>query len=197
MSTSVVEIIDLSQEVFKTKCNIAKLMDRNNALIMDLDKICAPKRLVCDSVQNVEAPVKVLKHHVDASDLKHLKTVKDAAQIEKELHMRFTSCQSALQAEKNHVARFGEARVDEIAKHWNVSVERQKARDALKNQLREKEETLRQILVKLTVASSKLENCASEQRRPKESYRLPERMYRCRQCCERRAENNWTKGLWS
>lgn len=56
--TAVLEVIDLSREVVKTKSSNAKLMGRTYSLVIELDESGVSKCLSCDRVQKAEAHVK-------------------------------------------------------------------------------------------------------------------------------------------
>lgn len=100
------KVIDLSQEDVETKRNDAKLMDRNNELVMELDGSRVSECLTCDRIQNAESCIKTLEEHVKTSDSRYSKAVKDADQVEKELNISVASLDSALQVEKDCIARF-------------------------------------------------------------------------------------------
>lgn len=155
--TFVVEVIDLSPEIVERKLNTAKLMDRITDLVIKLDGSRAAKRLACDRIQKSEAQVKTLEDHVEVSDARYSKTVADAAQVQKVLRTRVTSLESAIKAEKDRIAIFEEDRVDKNVADRDVFIERQKAHDALKDQLKKKEKTMRQIRAEPSVATSELE----------------------------------------
>lgn len=89
--TSVFEELNLSRQMVDSRRNNAKLMDQNNSLVMELDICRASNCFAGDRVQIAEARVKALEGHVEASELKYLKTVEDAAQAETKLSMRVLS----------------------------------------------------------------------------------------------------------
>lgn len=74
------------------------------------------------------------------------------------LCMRVTLLESALKAEKGCIARLDEDHVHETARNPDVFAVRQMADDALKNQLRNLEETPRQVRGKLTFAIKDLKH---------------------------------------
>lgn len=98
---------------------------------------------------------------------------------ENKLRKRVTLLLSTLQTGKDHIERFEVDLIDKHGEDRDVA-ERQMARDALKDQLKDKEETFRQVHVGLTVASSELEACALERRKTKKSNRSLRWMYRCK-----------------
>lgn len=124
---SVLEKTDLSREVIETKRNNAKVTDRNNDLVTELDESRAFKRLASDMVQKAEARVKALEEHVKALDSKYSKTVEDAAQVEKKLRMHLTLLELELKTERDPIIRFEEDRLDGHGEDRDVIFKRQKA----------------------------------------------------------------------
>lgn len=71
--TSVVEVIDLFRDVVETKCNNAKLMDRNNDLLMGLDESRAPEQFARDRVERADACVEGSEKHMETSASRYSK----------------------------------------------------------------------------------------------------------------------------
>lgn len=150
-------MIKPSREVVKKKRDNAKLVCRNNGLVAEFDDCRAEVCLARDRFERAESRVKTSEAHVEKSDTKCSKTVEEAAYAELELHVRIKSFESSLEAEKDRIARSEKECVEGDAGNQGVFSERQKAHDALKFQLREKEMALSQTHVKLSVAHRKLE----------------------------------------
>lgn len=91
--------------------------------------------MVCSCVKTLEAQVK------DA-DAKYAKMVESAAQEEQDLRLRIISLESPPTAEMNRLERLEKGCVDVVADGEVVSVDRQKAYDATRSQLRGTEKHL-------------------------------------------------------
>lgn len=85
-----------------------------------------------------------------------MKTVEEAARVEKERRTRVRSLVSELKAERDCIKRFQMDRIDGRAEVREAVVGRQEALDAVRDQLRDKEGTLSQVRAELTIATSKL-----------------------------------------
>lgn len=156
MPTPVLEVIDLSREAVGTKRNNAKLLNRTNGPMLELDESRTSERVACGRVPMAEASIKALEDHVAASDSKNSKTVERSTQVEEELCTRVTSLVAEPKVEKHRIARFAEDRMDEHTDEQEAFVARQKEPDALKDQLKNQEGTLIQLRVELRVATRKL-----------------------------------------
>lgn len=108
-------------------------------------------------VQKVEALVKLSEKHAEVSGSKYSITVENVAQIEKKLCTRVTLLVLELKVEGDSIARLKEGHIDERIRGREAVVERQKAVDALENQLRDKEGTLRQVRARLMFVISETE----------------------------------------
>lgn len=86
-----------------------------------------------------------------------MKTVEKAAQGEEERRTYVTSLVSEFKREKDCVARGEKNRIDEHSEDSEAVVEWRKALDTLKDQLRDKKGSLRQVLAAVTAANGKLE----------------------------------------
>lgn len=143
--TFVLEVNDLSRKVVETKRDIAKLLGCTNDLMIEMDDNRESKRLACHRVQKAKNRVEALEEHVDAADLKYSKSVEIAAQVEKEFCTRVMSLVPELKTEKAGIARFVEDRINEHSEDREAAVERQRAINVFKNDLRDKVKTLRQV----------------------------------------------------
>lgn len=140
-----------------TKRVNAKLKDLNNDLVIALYESRAVELLACDRARKVKARVKMLEDNVEACNSQYTKTIKEEAQIENKLRLCVSAAESELKMEKKCIVCFEEDRTNELAKNEDVIFERRKVLAFLNDQVRDKDDRLRQVRAEPTVAANKLE----------------------------------------
>lgn len=152
--TSVFKMMGLSRQVVESKRNNAKLVDRSKDLFQELEGVQTVKRPAY--VNPKEAPVraKTLEAQVKDADAKYARLVEETDQSQDNLRVHKALLDSSLKAERDFIAQDEKYRVEEVTGNGDVLANQPKAHDAIKRQLRENEDALREVHIELNAVTS-------------------------------------------
>lgn len=98
--------------------------------------------------------IETLEAQVKDKDAKYVRTVEGKARTEEDLCVRVASLESSLKMERDCIAQTEKDRTNQVAEDKDVFAGQLEADDAIKYQLKDKEETLRDLRTEPTAVSS-------------------------------------------
>lgn len=150
VSTFVVKVIELFRNIFKTKCDKAKLVDGASNLQGALKDVRSVEWTAWVSLEMASARIKTLEAQVKDANAKCTEMADETAQAEKNFCSPIFMLKLLLNSERDRSLK--DARDKEVLTGWSGKLH------ATRCQLQEKDKALRKVREKLSAAIDKLES---------------------------------------